>query len=46
MRLRPYRNLISWSEPGRAWSDRTIRVVLAKAEYEAWFLAAAASIGG
>lgn len=30
----------------RARSDRTVRVVLAKAEYEAWFLAAAVSIGG
>ncbi len=30
----------------RARSDRPIRVVLAKREYEAWFLAAAASIAG
>jgi hypothetical protein len=29
-----------------ARSDRTIRVVLAKSEYEAWFIAAAASIQG
>lgn len=29
-----------------ARSDRAIRVVLAKAEYEAWFLAAAGSIAG
>ena len=30
----------------RARADRAIRVVLAKMEYEAWFLAAAASIAG
>ena len=30
----------------KARSDRLIRVVLAKAEYESWFLAAAASIAG
>ena len=31
---------------GRSRPDRPIRVVLAKAEYESWFLAAAASIAG
>ena len=30
----------------KARSDRTIRVVLAKMEYEAWFLAAAESVAG
>lgn len=30
----------------RARGDRMVRVVLAGAKYEAWFLAAAASIGG
>ena len=29
-----------------ARSDRAVRVVLAKAEFESWFLAAAASVGG
>ena len=36
--------LLQRSEQGRA--DRSIRVVLAKAEYESWFLAAADSLAG